>query len=77
MKILIIIALVVIGLVFSNVISIHTIETVADIIRIIITIVLGDYFLYRFALRILALFTTFIGVILVICLITYAVTKLL
>ncbi|EEL25258.1 hypothetical protein bcere0018_57340 [Bacillus cereus Rock1-15] len=58
-------------------ISIHTIETVADIIRIIITIVLGDYFLYRFALRILALFTTFIGVILVICLITYAVTKLL
>ncbi|HFR4145223.1 TPA: hypothetical protein ACGSMF_004794 [Bacillus cereus] len=77
MRILIIIALVVIGLVFSNVISIHTIETVADIIRIIITIVLGDYFLYRFALRILALFTTFIGVILVICLITYAVTKLL
>ncbi|HFR4221522.1 MULTISPECIES: hypothetical protein [Bacillus] len=77
MRILIIIALVVIGLVFSNLISIHTIETVADIIRIIITIVLGDYFLYHFALRILALFTTFIGVILVICLITYAVTKLL
>ncbi len=66
MRILIIIALIVIGLVFSNVISIHTIETLADIIGVILAIVLDDYFLYRFALGILALFTTFIGVILVI-----------
>lgn len=66
MRILIIIALIVIGLVSSNVISIHTIETLADIIGVILAIVLDDYFLYRFALGILVLFTTFIGVILVI-----------
>ncbi|MEF8679189.1 UNVERIFIED_CONTAM: hypothetical protein ORM23_03660 [Bacillus cereus] len=58
MRTLIIIALVVIGLVFFNVISLHTIETLAAIIGVIIAIVLGAYFLYRFALGFLALFAT-------------------
>ncbi|MED0945948.1 hypothetical protein [Bacillus mycoides] len=75
MRTLIIIALVVIGLVFFNVISLHTIGTLALIIGFIIA--LGTYFLYRFALGFLALFTTFIGIILVICLITYAATNLI
>ncbi|AIE37100.1 hypothetical protein P9W99_23605 [Bacillus cereus] len=77
MRTLTIIALVVICLVFFNVISIHTIGTLAAIIGVIIAIILGAYFLYRFALGFLALFTTFIGVILVICLITYAATHLI
>ncbi|PFJ17908.1 hypothetical protein [Bacillus cereus] len=76
MRNLILIALVVIGLVFCNVISLHTIGTLAAIIGVIIAIALGAYFLYRFALGFLALFATFIGIILVICLITYAVTNL-
>ncbi|MEC2256557.1 hypothetical protein P9H08_07610 [Bacillus cereus] len=77
MRSLILIALVVIGLVFFNVISLHTIGTLAAIIGVIIAIALGAYFLYRFALGILALFTTFIGIILVICLITYTATHLI
>ncbi|MEM5635534.1 hypothetical protein AAHB65_01950 [Bacillus toyonensis] len=77
MRSLILVVLVVIGLVFFNVISLHTIGTLALIIGFIISIALGTYFLYRFALGFLALFTTFIGIILAICLITYAATKLI
>ncbi len=49
-----IIALVVIGLVFFNVISLHTIGTLAFIIGFIIGIALGIYLLYRFVLGLLA-----------------------
>lgn len=72
-----IIALVIIGLVFFNVISLHTIGTLAPIIGFIIGIALGTYLLYRFALGLLALFITFIGIVSVICLITYAATNLI
>ncbi|WP_253206750.1 hypothetical protein [Bacillus toyonensis] len=72
-----IIALVVIGLVFFNVISLHTIGTLALIIGFIIGIALGTYLLYRFVLGLLALFIAFIGIVSVICLITYAATNLI
>ncbi|KAB2397352.1 hypothetical protein FC694_28615 [Bacillus wiedmannii] len=72
-----IIALVVIGLVFFNVISLHTIGTLAFIIGFIIGIALGIYLLYRFVLGLLALFIAFIGIVSVICLITYAATNLI
>ncbi|PGW35158.1 hypothetical protein [Bacillus thuringiensis] len=72
-----IIALVVIGLVFFNAISLHTIGTLALIIGFIIGIALGIYLLYRFVLGLLALFIAFIGIVSVICLITYAATNLI
>ncbi|PFJ14093.1 hypothetical protein [Bacillus thuringiensis] len=72
-----IIALVVIGLVFFNVISLHTIGTLAFIIGFIIGIAIGIYLLYRFVLGLLALFIAFIGIVSVICLITYAATNLI
>ncbi|PFA49913.1 hypothetical protein [Bacillus cereus] len=72
-----IIALVVIGLVFFNVISLHTIGTLAFIIGFIIGIALGIYLLYRFVLGLLALFIAFIGIVSVICSITYAATNLI
>ncbi|MED1268903.1 hypothetical protein P4U03_20395 [Bacillus mycoides] len=72
MRTLSIIGLVVIALVLLNVISLHTIGTLSLIIRLLIAIVIGAYFLYYIVLNFLALFTTIVGFIMVICLIAYA-----
>ncbi|MDA2615451.1 hypothetical protein P4I85_26260 [Bacillus cereus] len=72
MRTLSIIGLVVIALVFFNVISLHTIGTLSLIIGLLIALLIGAYFLYYIVLSFLALFTTIVGIILVICLISYA-----
>lgn len=72
MRTLGIIGLVVIALVFLNVISLHTIGTLSLIIGFLIALLIGAYFLYYIVLSFLALFTTIVGIILVICLISYA-----
>ncbi|OWT48464.1 hypothetical protein [Bacillus sp. K2I17] len=72
MRTLSIIGLVVIALVFFNVISLHTIGTLSLIMGLLIALLIGAYFLYNIILSFLALFTTIVGIILVICLISYA-----
>ncbi|MFP3414826.1 hypothetical protein SB773_25160 [Bacillus sp. SIMBA_074] len=76
MRTLGIIGLVIIGLVFFNVISLHTIGTLALLIFFIIAIGIGAYALYYIALSFFALFTSIIGIIMFICLITYGLTVL-
>ncbi|PGX12080.1 hypothetical protein [Bacillus sp. AFS033286] len=77
MRTLGIIGLVVIGLVFFNVISLHTIGTLALLIGFIIAIGIGAYILYYIAIRFFALFGSIIGIIMVICLVTYGATQLM
>ncbi|HDR4949082.1 hypothetical protein NPM06_24025 [Bacillus cereus] len=72
MRTLGIIGLVAIALVFFNVISLHTIGTLSLIIGLLIALLIGGYFLYHLVLSFLALFTTIVGIIMVICLISYA-----
>ncbi|EOO11931.1 hypothetical protein [Bacillus cereus] len=62
----------IIGLVLLNVISLHTIGTLSLIIGLLIAIIIGAYFLYYIVLSFLVLFTTIVGIIMVICLISYA-----
>ncbi|MGE7869301.1 hypothetical protein ACQKNO_24555 [Bacillus paramycoides] len=77
MRTLGIIGLFVIGLVFFNVISLHTIGTLTLIIGFIIATGIGVYVLYYFALRFLVLFTTIAGIIIVISLSAYVATILI
>lgn len=77
MKKLCIISLFVIGLILLNIVSIHTIGTLVLIIGFIFVIGIGVYFLYYIALSFAALFTTIIGAIMVISLITYAAAALI
>ncbi|AJG73716.1 MULTISPECIES: hypothetical protein [Bacillus] len=72
MRTLGIIGLVVIALVFFNVISLHTLGTLALIIGLLIALLFGAYFLYYVVISFLALFTTIVGTIMVISLISYA-----
>ncbi|MEC0899858.1 MULTISPECIES: hypothetical protein [Bacillus] len=72
MRTLGIIGLLVIALVFLNVISLHTIGTLALIIGLLIAFLFGAYFLYYIVLSFLALFITIVGTIMVISLISYA-----
>lgn len=72
MRTLGIIGLVVIALLFLNVISLHTIGTLALIIGLLIALLFGAYFLYYMVLSFLALFITIVGTIMVISLISYA-----
>ncbi|MDX5768564.1 hypothetical protein SIM55_23015 [Bacillus cereus group sp. BfR-BA-02675] len=71
MRTLGIIGLVVIALVFFNVISLHTLGTLALIIGLLIALLFGAYFLYYVVISFLALFITIVGTIMVISLITY------
>ncbi len=71
MRTLGIIVLVVIALVFFNVISLHTLGTLALIIGLLIALLFGAYFLYYVVISFLALFITIVGTIMVISLITY------
>jgi hypothetical protein len=72
MRTLGIIGLVVIALVFFNVISLHTLGTLALIIGLLIALLFGAYFLYYVVISFLALFITIVGTIMVISLISYA-----
>ncbi|TKI86506.1 hypothetical protein [Bacillus mycoides] len=72
-----IISLFILGLVLLNVISVHTIGTLTLTIGLIVAIGIGVYFLYYIALSFAALFTTIIGAIMVISLITYAAANLI
>ncbi|MDK7443472.1 hypothetical protein N7X28_26005 [Bacillus sp. SM-B1] len=72
MRTLGIIGLVVIVLVFFNLISLHTIGTFALIIGLLIALLFGAYFLYYVVISFLALFTTIVGIIMVVSFITYA-----
>ncbi|EJR50114.1 hypothetical protein IIO_06427 [Bacillus cereus VD115] len=72
MRILSVIGLVVIALVLLNIISLHTIGTLSLLIGLSIALFAGACFLYYIVLSFLALFTTIIGIIMVICLISYA-----
>lgn len=72
MRTLGIIGLVVLALVFFNVISLHTLGTLALIIGLLIALLFGAYFLYYVVISFLALFTTIVGTIMVISLISYA-----
>ncbi|WP_002151878.1 hypothetical protein [Bacillus cereus] len=71
MRTLDIIVLVVIALVFWNVITLHTLGTLVLIIGFIIAIGIGAYFLSHIVLSFLVLFTTIVGIIMIVCLITY------
>lgn len=77
MKKLGIISLFVIGLILLNIVSLHTIGTLVLIIGFILTIGIGIHFLYYITLSFAALFTTIIGAIMVISLITYAAANLI
>ncbi|KAA6457676.1 MULTISPECIES: hypothetical protein [Bacillus cereus group] len=72
MRTLSITGLVIIALVLLNVISLHTIGTLALLVGLLIAILIGTYCLCYIFLGILALFTAIFGVIAVICLISYA-----
>ncbi|WP_103623175.1 MULTISPECIES: hypothetical protein [Bacillus cereus group] len=72
MRTLSILGLVVIALILFNVISLHTIGILYLIIGLLIALLIGAYFLYYIVLSFLALFTTIVGIILVICLISYS-----
>ncbi|WP_241661635.1 hypothetical protein [Bacillus wiedmannii] len=66
------IVLVIIASVLLNIISLHTIGTLALVVGLLIAILIGTYFLCYIVLGILALFTAIFGIIVVICLISYA-----
>ncbi|MBE7106637.1 hypothetical protein FT637_27605 [Bacillus cereus] len=76
MRTLGIIVLFVITLVFLKVITLHTLGTLVLIIGFIIAIRIGAYFLYHIVLGFLVLFTTIVGIIMIVCLITYGTINL-
>ncbi|MEC3226081.1 hypothetical protein P9027_29630 [Bacillus thuringiensis] len=77
MRSLSVIVLVLATLVFLNVISLHTIGTLSLAFGFLLLIGIGVYFLYHIVFNLAALFTTVVGAIMVISLITYAAAHLI